>query len=181
VESVVLASADAQQAAHYAQALREAGYVVYICSDMEEVLERVWSESAHVLIAEYRLPDVRGTELLRAAQAAHRDIAGILLCVAEDVGEMLASATGVQIFRQLASPCEPSELLEVVGLAMHASSDAVEEIELASGENWDLHVGEVPIPGDLSMELMHVERDEDGAITIDDIDLGTDEDELESL
>lgn len=96
--------------------LERAGYAFDSCTTARDALERARDDSFDVLIAEYRLPDANGTELLEKLKRTLPEIASII--IAEYDRQVVADSldrAGVETY--LKKPFDVVELESALTLA----------------------------------------------------------------
>jgi DNA-binding NtrC family response regulator len=93
---------------------------VYTASGAEEaltLLER-HAPGIGVVISDYSMPRVSGTELLRAVRERWPDVVRIMLTGQADVSVVAAAVNEGQVSRLYLKPCEPEVLLQAVSAGL---------------------------------------------------------------
>lgn len=129
-----------------------------------------------VVIADLRMPDIDGLELLRRAKAAQPNAVRIIMSGHGDFPTVLAAINDTQVFRFVPKPWKDSEMQRAVVQAIRTGALQRENERLADtlrdaassepGQSMELRKLEAEYPG-----ITHVDRDETGAIYLDANDL----------
>jgi two-component system OmpR family response regulator len=83
--------------------LGKAGHTVVVANDGGAALSRLAEEAFDLLVLDYELPKVSGTELLRQARARCPQLA-VLLCSAQDHARSRLAAAGLHVEASIAKP-----------------------------------------------------------------------------
>jgi DNA-binding NtrC family response regulator len=115
----------------FAQALRQAGYLVFEASSYEDG-KRLWREiTPAVLIVDIRLGEFNGLQLLMRARAGRPDLKGIITCpVADHVLEAETQRFGGTF---LVKPLAPWQIVEAVTNATGPNAVAPEPVTAPLG------------------------------------------------
>jgi len=92
----------------------EAGYRVYEAQSGPEALQIAAKEDLDVVIADQRMPEMSGVELLEALRDIKPDVAGIVLTGFTDPPALISAINRARVFRFLKKPWQPDDILEAV-------------------------------------------------------------------
>lgn len=92
----------------------EAGYRVYEAQSGPEALEIARNADLDVVIADQRMPDMSGVELLETLRELKPDVAGIVLTGFTDPPALISAINRARVFRFLKKPWQPNDILEAV-------------------------------------------------------------------
>ena len=92
----------------------EAGYRVYEAQSGEEALEIAKATALDVIIADQRMPEMTGVELLEKLRDFKPDVAGIILTGFTDPPALISAINRARVFRFLKKPWQPDDILEAV-------------------------------------------------------------------
>src|SRR5438105_446924 len=92
----------------------ESGYRVYEASSGKEALEIAKSADLDVVIADQRMPEMSGVELLEHLRHLKPDVAGIVLTGFTDPPALISAINTARVFRFLKKPWQPDDILETV-------------------------------------------------------------------
>jgi signal transduction histidine kinase len=96
----------------------EDDYKVYQVASGAEALALAEETPLDVVIADQRMPEMTGTELLGRLRAVRPDVAGILLTAFADEGTARSAINQAGVLRFLRKPFDPDELQEALAHAM---------------------------------------------------------------
>jgi two-component system, sensor histidine kinase and response regulator len=114
-------------------------YRVVTSATAAEALRRLAAEPVAVLVADQRMPEMTGTELLARAARTHPDVVRVLLTGYTDVETLVDAINAGQVYYYLTKPWEPRELRLVVRRGVeHFEGEAerrrlLQELERACG------------------------------------------------
>jgi CheY-like chemotaxis protein len=87
------------------------------CSNGLTALARLEGGNFEVLVVDYEMPGMSGTELLRRAAVRHPNLVGMLVTGHAELPEVRQARRDQQVFLVLLKPYDPAELLRWVGMA----------------------------------------------------------------
>ena len=90
---------------------------VETCPHAGAALALLERESFEVLVVDYEMPMMSGTELLRRLAIRHPTIVGILVTGHADLPEVRRARRDREVFLVLLKPYDPAELIRWVGMA----------------------------------------------------------------
>lgn len=147
--------------------LKRGGHRVLVAEDAAEARGLIRHEEVHLVISDYVMPGENGLDLLRSLKRTHPQIIRILLTGRGDMSTAIDAINGAQVQYYMTKPFEMTEVLDTVNELLSWSTSrgqgnarpfTAQRMELIS----DLRGAH---PG-----IDRVERDDDGAIVIDDDD-----------
>jgi len=92
----------------------EAGYRVYEAQAGNEALAIARTTALDVIIADQRMPEMTGVELLEKLRDFKPDVAGIILTGFTDPPALISAINRARVFRFLKKPWQPDDILEAV-------------------------------------------------------------------
>ena len=92
----------------------ESGYRVHEAQSGPEALEIARSVDLDVVIADQRMPEMSGVELLEELRLLKPDVAGIVLTGFTDPPALISAINRARVFRFLKKPWQPDDILEAV-------------------------------------------------------------------
>ena len=99
------------------QAFLDSEYVVHAATSGRQALEIAVTTGIDVVIADHRMPEMTGTELLEELRGLKPDVAGILLTAYTDTPVLISAINRARVFRHMKKPWDPDELLAAVAQA----------------------------------------------------------------
>ncbi len=99
------------------QAFLDSEYVVHPATSGRQALEIAVTTGIDVVIADHRMPEMTGTELLEELRGLKPDVAGILLTAYTDTPVLISAINRARVFRHMKKPWDPDELLAAVAQA----------------------------------------------------------------
>ncbi len=102
------------------QAFLETDYEVLTARSGAEALELLARETVDVIIADQRMPEMTGIELLERARATRPDVATIVLTGYSDTPALISAINRARVFRYLKKPWNADEVLDAVSRASEA-------------------------------------------------------------
>ncbi len=99
------------------QAFLDSEYVVHAAHSGRQALEIAVTTGIDVVIADHRMPEITGTELLEEIRGLKPDVAGILLTAYTDTPVLISAINRARVFRHMKKPWDPDELLAAVAQA----------------------------------------------------------------
>jgi len=92
----------------------ESGYRVHEAQSGREALEIAAAVELDVVIADQRMPEMSGVELLEELRLRKPDVAGIVLTGFTDPPALISAINRARVFRFLKKPWQPDDILEAV-------------------------------------------------------------------
>ena len=92
----------------------ESGYKVHEATSGPEALEIAKTADLDVVIADQRMPEMSGVELLEQMRNLKPDVAGIVLTGYTDPPALISAINRARVFRFLKKPWQPDDILEAV-------------------------------------------------------------------
>jgi signal transduction histidine kinase len=92
----------------------ESGYTVYEAESGKQALEIAESSDIDVVIADQRMPEMTGVEMLEELRSRKPDVAGIVLTGFTDPPALISAINRARVFRFLKKPWQPEDILEAV-------------------------------------------------------------------
>ncbi len=92
----------------------ESGYRVHEAQSGREALEIAAAVELDVVIADQRMPEMSGVELLEELRHLKPDVAGIVLTGFTDPPALISAINRARVFRFLKKPWQPDDILEAV-------------------------------------------------------------------
>ena len=138
----------------------EAGYKVYEALSGNEALEIAKNVELDVVIADQRMPEMSGVELLEQLRHMKPDVAGIVLTGYTDPPALISAINRARVFRFLRKPWQPDDILEAVRQASEHvyQTRAIQKlVELLAKrtQELDASLGQVR---SAQRQLLHMER-----------------------
>ncbi|MDP3847319.1 MAG: response regulator [Pseudomonas sp.] len=125
-------------------------YEVLTESDPHRALERLKSETVHVLVSDQRMPGMSGAELLAAAQQIAPQTLRILLTGYSDLDAAVAALNDGGIFRYLTKPWDAQEMAFTL---RQAGELALRQVPATAA------VLESPVPAETALKLLLLDDD----------------------
>jgi len=158
--------------------LKRAGHHVLVAEDAAEARALVRHEEVHLILCDYVMPGENGLELLRSMKRTHPGIIRVLLTGRGDMSTAIEAINGAQVQYYLTKPFELSELLDTVNELLSWSTTR------SRGKTRPFTAQRMEVISDLRCAhpgIDCVQRDDDGAIVIDDLEELYDQDMSELL
>src|SRR5712671_3599702 len=92
----------------------ESGYTVYEAESGIQALEVADKSEIDVVIADQRMPEMTGVEMLEELRSRKPDVAGIVLTGFTDPPALISAINRARVFRFLKKPWQPDDILEAV-------------------------------------------------------------------
>src|SRR3989442_15504180 len=92
----------------------ESGYTVYEADSGRQALEVADKSEIDVVIADQRMPEMTGVEMLEELRSRKPDVAGIVLTGFTDPPALISAINRARVFRFLKKPWQPDDILEAV-------------------------------------------------------------------
>src|ERR687884_940975 len=92
----------------------EGAYDVYEAESGAQALEIAATADIDVVIADQRMPEMTGVEMLEKLRESKPDVAGIVLTGFTDPPALISAINRARVFRFLKKPWQPDDILEAV-------------------------------------------------------------------
>src|SRR5256885_4845216 len=92
----------------------ESGYTVYEADSGKQALAVADNSQIDVVIADQRMPEMTGVEMLEELRSRKPDVAGIILTGFTDPPALISAINRARVFRFLKKPWQPEDILEAV-------------------------------------------------------------------
>ena len=92
----------------------ENGYTIHEADSGERALEIAEKADIDVVIADQRMPEMTGVEMLEELRSRKPDVAGIVLTGFTDPPALISAINRARVFRFLKKPWQPEDILEAV-------------------------------------------------------------------
>ena len=153
--------------------LRSDKWQLECCSDPNEALEALQHDEYAVIISDYKMPGLDGITYLRFARQRQPDAVRMVLTGQNDREAMLRAINQAEIHRFLLKPWDDYELVSAVQSAIALYSAKQENRRLfdqlrRQQRSLELQANELARLEKEHPGLVHVLRDEEGAVLLDD-------------
>ncbi|RJS17997.1 response regulator [Corallococcus sp. H22C18031201] len=120
-ESKVLVVDDEPQVAHaLRRLLRREGFTVEVAYNGEEALERLQQFTPDIVLSDFRMPGMTGSELLQQVKRSHPLALRLIISGYADFKSVVASVNDGEICRFISKPWDDAELVAyLLGLLRH--------------------------------------------------------------
>ena len=98
-------------------------YELYLASHGAEALQIIRDNNIDVIVADHRMPQMTGVEVLTAVRSMSPRTVRILLTGYADLDAVEGSINDSEVFRFLTKPCAPKELRTTIQLAAKVAQD----------------------------------------------------------
>src|SRR5207302_10052465 len=92
----------------------ENGYTIHEADSGKQALEIADKSEIDVVIADQRMPEMTGVEMLEELRSRKPDVAGIVLTGFTDPPALISAINRARVFRFLKKPWQPEDILEAV-------------------------------------------------------------------
>src|SRR5687768_7650931 len=113
----ILVVDDEEEILHSLRGLLRMEFEVYTANSGSEALKVLEQASIHVILSDQRMSDMAGVDLLNQARGERPSAIRVMFTGYTDVKAVINAINQGQIFRYLAKPWEPDELLAVLRAA----------------------------------------------------------------
>lgn len=135
---------------------------LYLASRGAEALEILKSKNIDVIVADHRMPQMTGVEVLTQARTISPRTVRILLTGYADLDAVEGSINEGEVFRFLTKPCPPDELRETITLAAELARDVPpptmdavpDAVALESGDPTDEEILRIIMQSDETQEVV---------------------------
>jgi signal transduction histidine kinase len=138
----------------------ETGYRVHEAQSGAAALEIARAQDLDVVIADQRMPEMTGVELLEKLRDFKPDVAGIVLTGFTDPPALISAINRARVFRFLKKPWQPDDILEAVrqaGEHVYQTRAIRRLVELLARRTGELDASLVQVRRTQS-QLLHLER-----------------------
>lgn len=126
-KSKVLFVDDEQRVLNSMRALFRRDYEVFVTTSGAEAIEIMREHAIEVIVADQRMPEMTGVEVLGASKEVSPNTVRILLTGYADLDAIEGSINIGEVFRFLSKPCPPSHLKETIRLAIDIAKSTAAE------------------------------------------------------
>jgi DNA-binding NtrC family response regulator len=109
-------------------------YDLHLAANGKEALEIVKANDIDVIVADHRMPQMTGVDVLTKVRALSPRTVRILLTGYADLDAVEGSINEGEVFRFLTKPCPPDQLRETLNLAVRVAQHAEAHDATADGE-----------------------------------------------
>jgi len=110
----ILVVDDEEEILHSLRGLLRMEFKVYTASSGGEAIKILEQEPIHIILSDQRMPEMAGVDLLTQARGEHPGAIRVMFTGYTDVKAVIEAINQGQIFRYLAKPWHPDELLAVL-------------------------------------------------------------------
>src|SRR5918911_1874962 len=138
----------------------DGAYQVYEAESGKKALEIADKADLDVVIADQRMPEMTGVEMLEELRSRKPDVAGIVLTGFTDPPALISAINRARVFRFLKKPWQPEDILEAVRQAcehVYQSRTIRRLVSLLAKRTDELDASLVQIRRTQS-QLLHLER-----------------------
>ncbi|MBL7995203.1 response regulator [bacterium] len=107
----------------------EDDYDVVTTSRAKEALEMI-DNSVHVILSDQRMPEMSGSEFLKAVRDKYPQIVRIIMSGYSDMNALISSVNDGEIFRYISKPWELQDLLDTLQLAVAKYNENISHAKL---------------------------------------------------
>ena len=93
-------------------------FEIHLANSAEEGLDILKSEQIHIILTDQKMPGTSGVEFLKKIATIYPDPIKILLTGYADIGTVVEAINLGQIYRYMAKPFQPEEMLVTLKNAM---------------------------------------------------------------
>ncbi|MGI9258572.1 MAG: response regulator, partial [Gammaproteobacteria bacterium] len=123
---------------------------LYLASHGAEALDIVKEKDIDVIVADHRMPQMTGVEVLSAVRTLSPRTVRILLTGYADLDAVEGSINDSEVFRFLTKPCAPDQLRDTVELAASVARRTPDSIDASSTASDLVDIGE-PLSEDIAL------------------------------
>ena len=158
--------------------LRREPYDIVTAHSADEALEVMGQQQIDVVVSDERMPNMSGSEFLSIVRRDYPSTVRIILTGQASLEAAMRAINEGEVYRFLSKPCEDGELTQAIagglgqrlgGQEQAGQAEQVEQQESQRPRTSAIQELEAENPG-----ITEVQRDQDGAIIIDDIDTDLD-------
>jgi signal transduction histidine kinase len=138
----------------------ESGYVVFEATSGEKALEIAETADIDVVIADQRMPEMTGVEMLERLRDRKPDVAGIILTGFTDPPALISAINRARVFRFLKKPWQPEDILESVRQACEFvfQTRAIKRLVALLARRTDELSASLELVESAHQQLLHLER-----------------------
>jgi DNA-binding NtrC family response regulator len=141
---------DEQRVLNSMRVMFRRNFDLYLASHGAEALDIVKENDIDVIVADHRMPQMTGVEVLSAVRTLSPRTVRILLTGYADLDAVEGSINDSEVFRFLTKPCAPDQLRSTVELAASVARQTPYEIEASSTASDLIDIGE-PLAEDIAL------------------------------
>lgn len=127
---------------------------LFLASHGQEALDIIKKEDIDVIVADHRMPQMTGVEVLSKVRSLSPRTVRILLTGYADLDAVEGSINDSEVFRFLTKPCAPQQLKNTIEQAAKLAREAP-AVEADSSELDDEDVLEIIMESETSREIVH--------------------------
>jgi response regulator RpfG family c-di-GMP phosphodiesterase len=110
----ILVVDDEEEILHSLRGLLRMEFNVYTANSGREAIKMLEQEPIHIILSDQRMPEMAGVELLAQARGEHPGAVRVMFTGYTDVKAVIEAINQGQIYRYIAKPWHPDELLTVL-------------------------------------------------------------------
>lgn len=167
---VLLVDDDLEMLALFRGVLERQSFDVSVARTALDALDVLLTRPVAIVVTDERMPGMTGNELLAHVQSDFPDAVRIMLTGAASVDVAQRAINDGRVFRFLTKPVRPVELVAT----LRAAAEAWDRGARASVPSGSRHGDELERLEREWRGLTHVERDESGAVVVDDTPIDPD-------
>jgi DNA-binding NtrC family response regulator len=126
---------------------------LYLASHGAEALDIVKAKDIDVIVADHRMPQMTGVEVLTKVRSMSPRTVRILLTGYADLDAVEGSINDGEVFRFLTKPCAPDQLRETVSLAAKLARETPAPVPQPANEPADDNTVEIILESDSVVEI----------------------------
>ena len=156
--------------------LRKEPYNIISANSADDALKLLESEKVDVVVSDEQMPGMKGTEFLAVVRKKYPGTIRMILTGQASLDAAVSAINEGRIYRFLTKPCNDAELAVTIRQALRQRDlmkEAYQLLQITKKQSAMLEKLEKDHP-----ELIMVERDDEGVITIDDSTQELDADKL---
>ncbi len=141
---------DEQRVLNSMRVMFRRNFDLFLASHGAEALDIVREQDIDVIVADHRMPQMTGVEVLSAVRALSPRTVRILLTGYADLDAVEGSINDSEVFRFLTKPCAPDQLRATVELAASVARETRNSITSPGEEDNLIDIGE-PLAEDIAL------------------------------
>ena len=87
--------------------------------DIKEAYMILKENEIHLVISDYMMPGIRGTEFLAEVKKKYPDPKLVLISAYDDFSMLIKAVNDIGIFRFISKPCDPKDFRRVIANALY--------------------------------------------------------------
>ncbi len=141
---------DEQRVLNSMRVMFRRNFDLYLASHGAEALDIVKEKDIDVIVADHRMPNMTGVEVLSAVRTLSPRTVRILLTGYADLDAVEGSINDSEVFRFLTKPCAPDQLRNTVELAASVARETPDDAESSSKAKDLVDIGQ-PLAEDIAL------------------------------